>query len=153
VSSCTSNSVSWTATLYREPAWQKSVIKPGNYSGPAGQGWNMTFSVASGGKSMGTISIPTVSLSCTQSQVSAPGVTIPQVAVQPNGSFSTKVSQSGVVDGSNARVTYTFAGYFEGPTPSGASTVSGTWREDVVFTSGTAQTCTSDNVSWTTTLS
>jgi hypothetical protein len=45
--SCTSNDQSRTATLSEEPPQQKTVLKPGNYSGRG-----ITFSVAPGGTSM-----------------------------------------------------------------------------------------------------
>ncbi len=151
--SCTSNDQSWTANLYREPSWQKSVVKAGNYSGSTGQGRGMTFSVAPGGTSMLNVSFPTTGLSCTPS----PGGTydhlqVAQVAIRPDGSFSSTTSQQGELLGGGAKITYMFAGYFEGPTPAGAVTVAGTWREDVVFSSGTTTLCTSNLQSWTATL-
>ena len=151
--SCTSNTQSWMATLYREPPWQKSVIAPGHYSGNSGQGWGITFSVGPGGNSVENLSIPTTSESCTPSgNVGAP-VGVLQAAIQPDGSFSAKTSQDGVLNGVNAKFTYTFAGYFEGPTPpAGAATVAGIWREDVVFASGTTTMCTSNDQSWKATL-
>ncbi len=155
--SCSSNNQNWAATLYREPPWQKSVIEPGNYAGSSGQGFGVTFSVAPGGKSVQNVSIPDVNASCTPSgnlgNTVIP-VGIRTIPVQPNGSFSAKTSQTGVINGSNVKFTYTFAGYFEGPTPpAGAATVAGTWREDVVFTSGATTMCTSNNQSWTATRS
>jgi trimeric autotransporter adhesin len=150
--SCTSNTQSWTARLYREPAWQKSAIEPGDYSGSNGQGWAIKFSVAPGGKSILNVSLPTTAESCTPSGNTNQSVTIQSVAVQPNGAFSAKTSQTGVVNSTSAKITYTFAGYFEGPTPTGAATVAGTWRADIVFASGTTKMCTSNNQSWEATL-
>jgi hypothetical protein len=150
--SCTSNTQSWTATLYREPPWQKSVIEPGDYSGANGQGWGIKFSVAPGSKSILNVSMPTTAESCTPSSNTNTSVTIQAVAVQPNGAFSAKTSQSGVINSYGAKITYTFAGYFEGPTPTGAATVAGIWREDIVFASGTTTMCTSNDQSWTATL-
>ena len=150
--SCTSNNQSWTAKLYREPPWQKTAIEPGDYSGSSGQGgWGITFSVAPGGRSLQNISIPADSLSCTPSGAISDHLGILQVAVKPNGSFSAKTSQDGVFNGVSGKITYTIAGYFEGPTPAGAATVAGMWREDVVFASGNTKVCTSNDELWTVT--
>ena len=150
--SCKSNDQSWTATLYREPPQKKIVVEPGNYSGSNGQNGNgITFSVAPGGKSMLNISDTATSLSCTPSGGVSDHLVIPNVAVKSDGSFSATTSQSGVLSGVNAKFNYTIAGYFEGPTPAGSSTVAGIWREDIVFASGTTKMCTSNDHSWTAT--
>jgi len=151
--SCTSNDQSWTALLKPEPVQQKLVAQPGNYWGSNGQNGNgITFSVAPGGTSMLNISNPATQLVCTPSGGLQDHLGILQVAIQPDGSFSAKTAGSGVLNGVNAKFTYTFAGYFEGPTPAGAATVAGIWREDVVFASGTTTMCTSNHQSWTATL-
>jgi hypothetical protein len=149
VTSCTSNDQSWTATLYREPAQQKALVTPGSYSGSNGQNGNgITFSVAPGGKSMLNISDTATGLDCTPAGGATDHLSVPQVAVMPDGSFNSTTSQDGVLNGVNAKFTYTFAGYFEGRTPpSGAPTVAGIWREDIVFASGTTTMCTSNDQS------
>jgi hypothetical protein len=154
--SCTSNDQSWTATLYREPPWQKSDIRPGNYSGSngeAGNGYGITFSVAPGGTSILNVAVPIEGTSCTPSGGIQDHVTIGNVAVKPDGSFTSETSTTGVLNGVNAKFTYTFDGYFEGPTPpNGALTAAGIWREDMVFASGRTTMCTSDDQLWTATL-
>jgi hypothetical protein len=153
--SCTSNNQSWTATLYREPLQKKTVVVPGSYSGANGQDLQsgIQFTVAPGGRSILNVSDPSTSLSCTPSGSTDDHLTISQVAINPDGSFRSTTSQQGVLNGSNATFTYTFAGYFEGPTPpQGAPTVAGVWREDIVFASGNTKMCTSDEAFWTATL-
>jgi hypothetical protein len=156
---CTSNEQSWTATLYREPPWQRSVIKPGNYSGSNGQmssTTSITFSVAAGGTSMLNVSIPTTSLRCYTNTGGGGGnddhLGILNVPIRPDGSFTSTTSQVGVfgAGGNSAKFTYTFAGYFEGTTPAGAATVAGTWSEDIVLVGGAV--CNSNDQSWTATL-
>jgi hypothetical protein len=150
--SCTSNDQSWTATLYREPPQKKTIVEPGNYSGSNGQNGNgIKFSVAPGGKSMLNISDTYTLLSCMPSSGANDHLGILQVAIKPDGSFTSETSQDGVVNGVNAKFTYTIDGYFEGPTPAGAATVAGIWREDIVFASGTTKMCTSNDQSWTAT--
>jgi hypothetical protein len=148
VTSCTSNDQSWTATLYREPAQQRAVAVPGNYSGNG-----ITFSVAPGGKSILNINERFTYLYCTPSATYNDHLAIGEVAIKPDGSFTAKSFQNGLFGGSNAKFTYTFAGYFEGPTPAGTATVAGIWREDVVLASGTTAMCTSNNQSWSATRS
>jgi hypothetical protein len=148
VATCTSNVQSWTAMLFREPAQPKAVAAPGNYSGNG-----ITFSVAPGGTSMLNISNRLTYLNCTPSGAINDHLSIGEVAIMPDGSFTAKASQNGVLSGNNAKFTYTFAGYFEGPTPAGTATVAGIWREDVVFASGTTTLCTSNDQSWTSTRS
>ena len=76
-------------------------------------------------------------------------VVIPTVTVQPNGSFAATGSRQDIFDIDKATPTYSFAGYFEGATPSGPETVAGTFREDVVFPlNGTTEMCTSNVQPW-----
>ena len=74
-----------------------------------------------------------------------------KAAIKSDGSFTAKGSQDGAFAGTNAKFTYSFTGYFEGATPAGPLTAAGTFREDIGFTSGTTETCTSDDQSWTAT--
>ena len=143
--SCTSNEQTWTATLIGQALGHKTVVEPGPYAG-----WedNIVFSVAPGGGSMLDISAPS-SLACAPSGSSPVGdhLTISEVAVMPDGSFNSETSQEGVLDGSNVKFTYTFAGNFEDP-PGAGPTASGTWREVVVFASGATTKCDSGEVYW-----
>jgi hypothetical protein len=81
---------------------------------------------------------------------------IPKAVIRSDGSFTAKASQQGVVGAlakRSATYIYTFAGHFEDPTPLGAATVAGTWREDVVLASGATKLCTSNTQFWWTTRS
>jgi len=149
VTSCASSEQSWTATLYKEPPWQKSDIKAGSYSGSTGQGYAMTLTVAPGGGSVLNVSVPNLLVTCTPSGGTAAPFVIPTVAVKPNGSFSTKTSQTVLISGNSAKVTDTFAGYFEGPTSSATSTVAGLWREDIVFGGTAPSRCSTNDMYWT----
>lgn len=150
--SCTTNDVSWTATGTREPAWTKANIKAGSYAGPSGQGWNLTFTVGAAGASVLNVSIPTLQASCVPSGDFVTPVSIPSVPVKPTGSFTATSTQQGVLNNTNAKITMTFSGYFEGPTSSSVSTVAGMWREDVVFSGGSVSNCTTGDVAWSATV-
>jgi len=131
------------------PQQQTSIAVPGSYSGKNGQNGNgISFYVAPGGTSMLNVFDSATYLACAPSGGLQDHLGMLQVPVQPNGSFSATTSQNGVVSGQNAKFTYTFNGYFEGPTPNGATTVAGVWREDIVFASGATKMCTSNDQSW-----
>jgi hypothetical protein len=65
--------------------------------------------------------------------------------------FTAKTSQSGVVGGANATITYLVTGYFQGPDAKGAATAAGVYRENIVFTDTPSRRCTSNDISWTAT--
>jgi hypothetical protein len=74
---------------------------------------------------------------------------IPEVGIQTNGSLAVTTSDQGVFDNAKAKFTFSFAGYFEGATPSGALTMAGTLREYIVFpANGTTETCSTNNQPW-----
>ena len=152
---CTSNVQPWAATHDPQPAPTKTVVAPGSYSAPVSSGhyYGFSFFVSPGGTSMVNVAVADI-LACTPagSFPDSDQIVIPKVAIAPNGSFTGTGSQQGVFDNAKAKFTYSFAGYFEGATPSGPETVAGTLRENVVFpANGTTETCTSDVQPWTAT--
>ena len=64
------------------------------------------------------------------------------IAIAADGSFAATRTQNGVLAGVAAQFTYTFSGQFN-PT-----NVTGTLRQDVTFTDGSAYTCTTNDQSW-----
>ena len=148
--SCTSNVQSWMATLHPEPPFQRSGILPGNYGSPLFHG-SISFSVAPGATRMLNFSTGT-SVNCLPSGSANDSISIGEVAIQPNGSFTAETVQDGVFQGSNAKFTFTLAGSFEGTTPAGVSSVAGIFREDIVPTSGTTRSCTTNDQFWTASL-
>jgi hypothetical protein len=149
---CSSNVQPWTATHNPQPAPTKTVAVPGSYSAPLSSGhyYGFSFSVAAGGRALTGVSVTDI-VACTPagSFPNSSQFVIPSVTVQPDGSFAATGSQQGVFDNAKAKFTYSFAGYFEGATPSGPETVAGTLREDVVFPlNGTTEMCTSNVQPW-----
>ncbi len=126
------------------------VAVPGPYSG-ADVG-SITFDVAPGGRTMLNVYVPTTFLNCTPSGTINDQFEMLQVAIKSNGSFSATTSQRGVLSGSNAKFTYTLAGHFQPATRSTPASAAGTWRENIVFASGTLASCTSNKQTWTATL-
>ncbi len=152
---CTTNVQPWTATHDPQAAPSETTAAPGSYSAAESGGhfYGFSFFVAPGGATLLNVAVTDI-IACTPAG-SFPDVdqlVIPQVAVQPNGSFSGTGTQEGVFDNARAKFTYSFAGHFEGATPSGPLTVAGTLRDNVVFpANGTTETCTTNNQPWTAT--
>jgi hypothetical protein len=153
---CTSGLRPWTATHDPQPAPTKTAAVPGSYTarGSAYVYGSFSFSVAPGGTKLLNVSVPVAgsSMGCTPGgSFPAPSsIVIPQVAVRPDGSFAVAVSSQAPYDNTTAKFTYSFAGNFEGATPAGAETVTGSLREDIAFTAnGAAETCTSNVRPWT----
>jgi hypothetical protein len=144
---CTSNEQSWTATLQGEASGPNTVVEPGPYSGPNGNNpYGITFSVAPGGRSILNVSSSS-DLVCAPSGSAGDHLTLSDVAVNADGSFSAQTSQEGVLNGNKAKFIYTFAGHFEDPA-SGQPNVAGTWREVVMFASGATTMCDSRQSYW-----
>ena len=149
---CTTNNQPWTATHDPQPAPSKTSAAAGSYSAAVSSGhfYGFSFNALPGGRSLSNISVMDI-VACTPtgSFPTTSQLVIPEVAVQPNGSFATTTSQQGVFDNAKAKFTYSFAGHFEGATPTGPLTVAGTLREDIVFpANGTTETCTTNNQPW-----
>jgi hypothetical protein len=149
---CTTNNQPWTATHDPQPAPSKTSAAAGSYSAAVSSGhfYGFSFNALPGGRSLSNISVMDI-VACTPagSFPTTSQLVIPQVAVQPNGSFAATASQQGVFDNAQAKFTFSFAGHFEGATPTGPLTVAGTLREDIVFpANGTTETCTTNNQPW-----
>jgi hypothetical protein len=137
-----------------QPAQTTSPPRVGSYTGTNPQnGQPFTFYVSGSQTTLQDISIPLVDLTC------APGGTqvqdhlgIASIPLNANGSFSATATKNGIYDGYPATFTYTFSGNFHGEAPSGAARAAGSFSETLAYTGSTAYTCTSDNQSWTATL-
>ena len=149
---CTTNNQPWTATHDPQAAPAKIAAAPGSYSAAESGGhfYGFSFNALPGGRSLSNISVTDiVACSPAGSFPDTSQLVIPEIGVQPNGSFSATTSQQGVFDNAKAKFTLSFAGHFEGATPSGPVTVAGTLREDIVFpANGTTETCTTNNQPW-----
>jgi Divergent InlB B-repeat domain len=154
---CTTNLQPWTATHDPQPVPTESAAVAGSYSAgeSAGHFYGFSFSVSPGGRSLTNISVADI-VACTPagSFPDSSQLVITEVGIRPNGSFAATTSQQGVFDNAKAKFTYSFAGYFEGATPSGPETVAGTLREDIVFpANGTTESCTTNDQPWVATRS
>jgi hypothetical protein len=148
---CTSNSQSWTATKSSQPA--KSSVEPGSYLGRQSQhsSYPVTFVVPAGARNVLNFSIPLVLVDCAGGARSNTLFKILNATIKRNRSFTATASQNGVVNGENAKLTYSVTGYFQGRDAAGAAIAEGVYREDIVFTDTPARRCTSNTQSWTAT--
>jgi len=151
---CTSNAQSWTAARDPGPRLQKQLVLPGDYTGQNGQNGNgFTLSVSADRRSVLNLSDPLTGLACSGTTGgTSDHLRFLKIPIRADGSFAAKIRQEGLLSGTKATFTYTVAGYFEGPTPLGAATVAGVWREDIELSGGTTR-CTSNDQSWTATRS
>jgi hypothetical protein len=114
----------------------------GSYSGSSGTGGaRLSLNVSANHKQLQDVTA-NVQLGCAPGGSLNDQVSIAEIPIRPDGSFTGKATQQGVVDGSSARFSYRFAGHFHRPK------VSGTLREDISYDNGTAYTCTTHSQSW-----
>jgi precorrin isomerase len=150
---CTSNEQSWTVARDAQPTQTASAPPAGNYQGANPQnGYPVTFSVSSDQATLQNVSVPVVYLACTPGGATMTDhLAIASVALT-NGAFNTTATQSGLISGHPATFTYTFEGNFHGVNASGAARAAGMFQETITYTDNAARTCTSNNQSWTTSL-
>ncbi len=142
-----------SGTVKPQPSPTSSVA-PGSYTGQNSQNGNgMRFFVPTTGVNVLNFSIPLVGLACGGGSGATDRLWILKTAINRDGSFTAKTSQSGLFGSTGARATFTYSitGRFQGVNAAGAATASGTYREDVVVTDAPTRTCTSNNQSWTVT--
>jgi hypothetical protein len=142
--SCSSNDWSWG--MNRESQGSQAGPPPsGSYAGSFG-----TLQVSPDHARLLAVSFPTFHLLCTPAGTRTNHFAIGEVAVQPDGSFSTAVTtteplSAGVV----ATVTYTLSGHFHGYDSSGHARIAGMARADMTYTEGgAAHTCSSNGWTW-----
>lgn len=129
----------------------KPAVEPGYYSGLA-SGYSFKFFVSPTGRMVQNAELFAAAIRCTPAETGAPtsdrSFLVPVAVVRPNGSFSGKATQKGLVDDAPARITYSMSGRLmpaNGSTPASAA---GTFRVDIVYADSTTHTCTSGNLSF-----
>jgi hypothetical protein len=76
-------------------------------------------------------------------------IKVPKATIKRDRSFTATISQSGVLNGVNAKWTYSVTGRFQGTDSAGRATAAGVHRQDIVFTDTPNRTCTSNEQPWT----
>jgi hypothetical protein len=150
--SCTSNNLSWSATRDTQGSQTASAPPAGSYSGDTSPGYALRFYVSAGGTQLQDITIQAVGLGCTPGgSYDDQSFSIPAIAIAANGSFTTTTTETGVINGAAATITYTFSGHFHGTNSSGVERAAGQVRDAITYNNGTAYSCTSNNLSWSAT--
>jgi hypothetical protein len=146
---CTSNTLSWTATRDAQPRQTNAPPPAGSYSGLNSQDVGVTFYVSFSQTKLQDISISSVGLDCSPGNggLDEP-FAITSAAIKPDRSFTATTTKHGVVSGHPATFSYTFRGNFHSLAPSGAERAAGTFRETVKYNNGGPQTCTSNTLLW-----
>jgi hypothetical protein len=152
---CTSNTLTWTAS--RESQGNQAALAPpaGSYGGVTSQGWNATLYVSPNSTQLQDLTLQALALSCTPSTPSpnpSPNESfyIASIPINADGSFSTTTTDTAVSGNAPVHVTYTFSGHFHGQNTSNTERVGGMVREDLSY-DGTSKSCTSGNQYWSAT--
>jgi len=148
---CTTNDQSWKATKSGPIPQKTSLVRAGDYH--VNSNTYNTFSVAVGNASVQNVSIGVgVSIACTPTESGVPmtdHIVISQARIMPDGSFTGTSTQTGVFAGAPAKITYWFAGNFQGLDRYGRTTAYGTLRADIAFNdSAGSHSCTSNTLPW-----
>jgi len=139
---CTSNDQPWTATRTLPPA--TTSVEPGTYKG----GGSLSLDVPAGARSVQNFT-NYLRVDCAGGGAYSLTPKILTTPIKQDRSFTARTSQSAVVGGASATITYSVTGYFQGRDSSGRATASGIYRADVVFTGTPDRKCTSNNQPWT----
>ena len=143
---CTSNDQSWTAARSQPP--QTKSIAPGTYPGRAPAAADVTFFVPAGAGTVSNFSSG-VNVVCAGGGYYSTPFKIPTATIRADRSFTGTTSQTGVVGGANAKLTYFVTGDFQGFNSAGAPGAAGVYRVDIVFTDTPGRMCTSNDQPWT----
>jgi hypothetical protein len=150
--SCTTNDHTFAAELDAGQTGQtNTTASPGSYGGSTENQscCSVFFTVSADSSAIQNVTIST-SLMCSPAEPNvSSAIAIPSIPIDPDGSFAYKQSQSGIVNGQAATITFTFNGHVHGPNTSGKTRINGIWREDVTYANnGTSFYCTSNNESF-----
>ena len=151
---CTSNSLSWSASLTGQGSQAAAPPQPGSYGGGNSQGYSVSFYVSPNSTQVQDISVNELGLSCSSgANEGDANFDIATAAIKSGTTFTATSTQNGVVGGKPATITYTLSGHFHGLNTSGNQRVAGQLKEVIAYPTGTTVTCTSNNLSWSANLS
>ena len=151
--SCTSGLVSWTASRTSQGSQAPASAQPGHYNvGNSGAYYHeFSFYVSPDGSKLEDVS-GTPGGNCTPGgSYYEPFFHMPEIAIEPDGSFSATETEQGIEEGAAATFTFTFSGHFHGTNSSGQGRAAGVLREDVTYANGTQYTCMSNGIPWSAT--
>ena len=122
-----------------------SAPSPGSYSGTDSQNAVVAFYVSGDSSQVQDITVSQVVLACSNGTNTLDNnFTIASAPITSGDAFTATSTQTTATK----TITYTFTGHFHGLNTSGNTRAAGQVTETISFTSGTAYTCTSYNLSW-----
>ncbi len=141
---CTSHTLSWSATRTAQGSQAATAPAPGSYKGVDSEGYGVGFYVSGNGQQIQDVTVSDVGMSCSNGGgMSDLSFSIAQTPIT-NGAFTAATTQTT----STETITYTFTGHFHGLDTSGNTRVAGQLSETIALNSGTPYTCTSHTLSW-----
>ena len=113
-------------------------------------GHELAFYVSSSGKATQYVSVGNggLPLGCVGLAEKYEPLTITEVPLKEDGSFTAEGEQTGVIEGSEATFKYAFVGHLHTSESSGPARFAGVLRESVTFISGSKRECTTGEDSW-----
>ena len=128
----------------------KVSIGAGGYSGSGSTGYRVAFYVPAGAGSVLDFSTSgSVLVNCAGGGQYGNPFKILKTTIKRDRSFTAKTSQTTVVSGASATITYFVTGRYQGRSATGAATFAGVFRQDIVFTDTPNRKCTSNDHPWT----
>jgi hypothetical protein len=144
---CTTDNQSWHASRDAQGTQTLPAPPAGSYSGRTPEQSVFSFYVSNDGTHLQDVMIPTY-LGCAPAKTFYDHITIADIPLAADGSFSASATQDGILAGHAATFTYTFNGHLHGTVTGGAARFAGTYREDIAYDDGTSRSCTTDDQAW-----
>jgi hypothetical protein len=126
-----------------------AVLEAGSYGGRTAQNRAITLYVSAGGTHLQDISVPLTDLSCKPAGNGFNDkIQIASVAINPDGSFTSTTTQTGIISGHPTTFTYVFRGNVHGVNADGIPRMAGTLRETLAWTDTPGHECSTNDQSW-----
>ena len=140
---CTTNTRSWSAGIVTQGSQVAAPPKAGGYVNSG-----LSFFVSPDSSQVQDVVVNPTTLSCSDGSTMNSEITIKEIAIESDTTFSGHETQSGLISGKPVTITYTFRGHFHGLDSGGNQRVDGAYREDIAFEDGSGKTCTTNTRSW-----
>jgi List-Bact-rpt repeat protein len=147
---CSTNNHYWMASREEKQGAISLPAQEGFYGAgdPQGRSFQeMTFSVTPLGD-LSHVVVTSTLLRCDPSAEVGDKFEIPEVEVEPDGSFDAEREVEGIFEKTSAKFVYTISGHVHGAGSNGEPRLSGIFREDITYDNGTERRCSTDDVYW-----
>ena len=131
---CTTNTRSWSAGIVTQGSQVAAPPKAGGYVNSG-----LSFFVSPDSSQVQDVVVDPTTLSCSDGTTMNSEITIKEIAIESDTTFSGHETQSGLISGKPVTITYTFRGHFHGLDSGGNQRVDGAYREDIAFEDGSGK--------------